>query len=238
MSGEKYRELHNHYKKLYLKYKGGSIKGKELPAYIIQNKFPVIQNVDRDEVMVAKDNIKLMAGNDATKVMADIIENRMGSNIEFTNITPNIGSDLINFTFRFQKPIAIIGNESEETKKMLKHNLDLYNLNIRVKVHDSDILKTLKKIEQDVLYIDGFFLESKDRRIYLGKHEISELVEMFKERVKMFAFRVPVDYDFNHMFTEISTKHYEVFSFKEDDVSKEINFFMITVLTDQIVENA
>jgi hypothetical protein len=237
---DSYQNKYKIWKRKYLDLKEDSFGrldrlGKDTPSFIIQNTFPVIKNINRDNVKILDDDIRKMAGNEGTRMISDIIEERLGSNIIFTNITPNIGSDLINFTFRFQNINTVDDRKNKRVSEILNHNINLYDLTIRINKYEDSILNILKdrKIIHDVVYIDGFFLKNKDGKIYVNKYEISELVEMFKEKTKMFAFRLPTDYNFNKMFETIGAYHSEVFAYKKDKVSKNITFYLVTVMTNQ-----
>lgn len=208
--------------------------GKDYPRFIIERTFPLIKDVDRDKAMFYEETIRLMAGNDGTKLISDAIEQRMGSNITITNITPNFGSDLINMAFRFQKMITI----DEYDVSVLNHNINLYDLPLRVKVINEPILKTLKRTEQEVIYTDGYFLNSrkfgKNVRYYIGDTEISDIVDLYKERSKMFVFRVSPNYDFNHMFAKIASGFYEVLGYKKDPISRKTDFYFVIVMSKMI----
>ena len=232
-----YKTEYYKWKHKYLQLKGSSlasqkiVEGKEVPKFILEHTFPLIKDVDRNKTQVLDNTIRLMAGNDGMNMIADAIQNRMGSNIIITNITPNFGSDLINMAYRFQKLITIDQNDIS----LLKHNINLYDLTLRIRIINEPILSSLKRTEQEVIYTDGFFLKSKKigskSRIYIDDTEISELVNLYKERSKLFAFRIPPDYDFNHMFDKISGSYYEVFAYKKNKISKKVDFYFILVMS-------
>lgn len=236
-----YKTEYHKWKHKYLQLKGSAlgpskeqpkiVEGKDVPKFILEHTFPLIKDVDRNKTQVLESTIRLMAGNDGMNLIADAIQNRMGSNIIITNITPNFGSDLINMAFRFQKLITINPNDIT----LLKHNINLYDLTLRVRIINEPILSSLKKTEQEVIYTDGFFLKSKKvgskSRIYIDSTEISELVNLYKERSKLFVFRIPTDYDFNHLFDQISGSYYEVFAYKKNKIGKKIDFYFILVMS-------
>lgn len=235
-----YKKSYDKLRKRYKELKGSSLDsqkiayGKDYPRFIVEHTFPLIKDVDRNQTMFYEDTIRLMAGNDGTKLISDAIEQRMGSNITVTNVTPNFGSDLINMAFRFQKMITI----DEHDLSILNHNINLYDLPLRVKVINEPILKTLRRTEQEVIYVDGYFLSSKkfnkNVRIYIDDTEISDIVDLYKERSKMFVFRVPLNYDFNHMFAKISSGFYEVLGYKKDKLSRKIDFYFIIIMSKMI----
>ena len=235
-----YKIKYYKWKKRYLELKGGNIYkyGKDLPKFIIESKFPLIKNVDRDNTKSFDNEIRLMAGNDGIKVISDAIEDREGSNVIITNITPNIGSDLLNMIFRFQKMIAIDNyndhNNTTNISKILKHNIDLYDVNLRINILQGSILNNLKKTEQEVVYIDGFFLDNKvinsRKRIYIENIEISDLVDLYKEKARLFVYRIPNDYDLNYMINKIDGRYYEILRYNKD---KE-DFLVMLVSTNQL----
>ena len=226
-----YKKRYHKWKHKYLQIKESQFTiGKDAPRFLIEHKFPLIKDVDRDKTRFQLEKLRLMAGNDAINMISDAIEERLGTNIIINNITPMFGSDLLNMAFRFQNMIAI--NEKPDD---LKHNIDLYDLSLRIKIINEPILPTLKKTEQEVIYTDGFFLTSKTidskSRIYIDDNvEISELANLYKERSKLFVYRVPTNYDFNYMFTKISSAHYEVFSYKKN----KIDFYFVFVMSKMI----
>lgn len=234
---DKYKRSYHKLRKQYNELKNNNLKisyGKDYPKFIIENTFPLIKDVDRDNTEFNENTIRLMAGNNGIKLISDAIEQRMGSNITITNVTPNFGSDLLNMAFRFQKIITI----DEGDISLLKHNIDLYDLSLRVKIINDSVIKSLKKTEQEIIYIDGYFLPNKTidtkKRIYMDDIEISKIVDLYKERSKMFVFRIPIDYDFNYMFTEISSTYYEIIGYKKDKISRKTDFYFIIVMSKMI----
>jgi hypothetical protein len=218
----KYRILKNQYFEL----KDG-IMGKDSAAFIIHNTFPVVKSVNLDNVLIINKNIRKMATIEGINFIVDIIVEKLGSNIYFTNITPDIGTDLINFAYKFSN-INTINNNNKEINDIMSHNIGMYGLDTTINRKNGNIINILsdRRLVQDVIYIDGFFLHNLNNRIYIDKYEISELVDMFKEKTKMFVFRVHGVYDFNNMFKTIGGTHFTV--------HKYMDWYLVTFMTDQL----
>ncbi len=69
-----YRHKYHKWKRLYINLKKEGNLGKNVAPFIIQNAFPIIKDIDRDDALVLDQYIRKMAGNDGTKMISDPIE--------------------------------------------------------------------------------------------------------------------------------------------------------------------
>ncbi len=217
------------YKKKYLELKFGGNKLVDVPKYILYNSFPKIKGVDRDKLKLRAQDLDNLTGIDGANFIADIIEDRSGSDIVITDGTAGVGGDSINMIYRFKKINAIEGDKY--INKLLKHNIKLYNLDLRVDIFQKDTIKLLKDLEQDVIYIGNPKYKDGGKQLLVGELEISDFVNKFKNSAKQFVFKVPPNYDFSKFFNKVDSIHYDVFSFKKDKTKKEITFFVISIMT-------
>jgi hypothetical protein len=228
-------KYYNKYRKYKTKYLGLSkttsnydsgyepMYGKDAPNFLIQNYFPLIDGVNRNDVKL-NDDIRLMASNKGIDLISDIIKERMGSNITFTNLSPESYSDLINLAYKFQKVRAILRPEIDKTKnEIITHNINLYNLENRVILINKNIADGLRRTTQEVIYVDNIL----NNDINLG-----ELIREHNELTNVFVFRVSTNFDFNNFFKEIKSNRYEIYSHIIDN---KIKFMVMVIETMQFI---
>ena len=83
--------------------------------------------------------------------------------------------------------------------RVLKHNIDTLRIK-NIGLILGDCTKALSTTEQDVIIVDAPWggRNYKDRvkmRLYLSGREIHELYMMYKDRARLFVFKVPCNYD-------------------------------------------
>jgi hypothetical protein len=136
--------------------------------------------------------------NGATKLYK-VIQNYLPSTYELviTDATANIGSDSVYMASKFSYVNAI--EIYEKTFDVLRHNIDT----LRIKNIGSvlgDCTKALSTTEQDVIIVDApwggrNYKDHTKMRLYLSGKEIHELYTMYKDKAKLFVFKVPCNYD-------------------------------------------
>ena len=180
------------------------------PEFIIQNTFPTIKDVDRRKIKFIEDGLYTSHGIKGAEFIANIIEDHIGTNITLTINMAKIGIDVINMAYQFQKIIAV--EENKIMNGLLKYNVNLYKLDLRVKIYR----KLLDDFEQDAIYLDN-------------KKDIIDLAEFYfkhKNKVRMFVFKVSKEYDFNRFFNKTNLFQYEIYTY-----SGNLKFYVISIMT-------
>jgi 16S rRNA G966 N2-methylase RsmD len=122
------------------------------------------------------------------------------TNITITDATSNNGSDTINLALNFNKVNAI--EIDPINYKVLLNNIETYKLK-NVDTYNEDSLDLLNKLKQDIIYIDApwggpDYKLKKNINLYLSNYEISDIYNKFKDKCKIFIFKVPFNYNFNN----------------------------------------
>jgi hypothetical protein len=211
---DKYKLWKNKYKQAVAKIpnlKGGKIKlGSQYPKFIVNNFFPLVDRVDRQLVSL-DDKIKNMSTVEGVTFISNIIKEKMGSNIVFTNLTPEAYADTISFSYKVQNQRIIIRPKvSNESKKMIYDNIKLYNLQNKIQKTESKIEKALKRTVQDVIYFDHVI----DRSVSL-----LNITDKYHELTRSFVFRVDNKFDFNSFLNKVKSNSIEIYKFTNEQSS-------------------
>lgn len=134
-----------------------------------------------------------------------------------TDGTPNIGSDTIYLSHKFNSVNAI--ELSSDTYKVLVNNIKvLQRKNIHVLNGDTTV--ELANMKQDIIFIDApwggrDYKDNKYMMLYMSNKEISTVYIENKNRAKLFIFKVPSNYDIKYFTSEL----------KKDDPSVKIDTY-------------
>nr|QBK88418.1 MAG: RNA cap guanine-N2 methyltransferase [Mimivirus LCMiAC01] len=228
-------EQNNSYKNKYIKYKSKYVNLKKssettkvdniikIKIKILKKRFPYKKDVDLAKLQVTESSKYSMSTNKSSKLLVNIIRKYFPNNdIIVTEGTSNVGSDTVMLAMHFKKINAI--ELSDITCKALIHNIKVYKQD-NVKIFCGTVLDVIKETKQDVIYVDPpwggpTYKQHKRLKLFLDNLEISEFYKVNKSRVKLFIFRVPVNYDFTYFFNEVNSLKYEVYSYMEYDKIK------------------
>ena len=160
-----------------------------------------INNFDYNKLQVTSEGLFSVSKVKASTILVNLIkEYTNNKNITVTDATANNGSDTINLALNFHKINAI--ELDPLNYRVLKNNVDTYKLK-NVDIYNDDSLNMLNKLEQDVIYMDapwgGSDYKSKDViDLYMSKTEIADVYKLFKDKCKLFIFKVPYNYNFSN----------------------------------------
>ena len=156
-----------------------------------------------------------------------IIDNLSENNIIITDGTANIGTDSIFLSNYFNKINSV--EISNINYQALVNNVNVFKkLNINTIL--GDIIIVIENLIQDVIYIDapwgGRDYKKYDKmKLYLGDLEILDFYKKFRNKAKVFIFKVPYNYDFDYLKTYINNKII-IYPFKKDN---KIKFFFLLI---------
>jgi predicted RNA methylase len=185
-----------------------------------------IKNFNYNKLQVTSEGLFSVSKVKASTILVNLIKQYMNNNkkITVTDATANNGSDTINLALNFHKINAI--ELDPLNYRVLKNNVDTYKLK-NVDIYNDDSLNMLNKLEQDVIYMDapwgGSDYKSKDViDLYMSKTEIADVYKLFKDKCKLFIFKVPYNYNFSN-FSKI--KH----TIKKVDRGNKKPFYFIII---------
>ena len=156
-----------------------------------------------------------------------IIDNIKDDNIIITDGTANIGTDSIYLSKYFKKINSI--EISNINHKALINNINVFKKN-NINPILGDVINEINNLEQDVIYIDApwggrNYKKNDNMKLYLGNMEILEFYKNFKDKAKIFIFKIPFNYNFEYLKNNINKK-ITIYPFKKDN---KIKFFFILI---------
>lgn len=153
------------------------------------------------------------------KVIKDVCKT---NDLVITDGTSNIGTDSIHLgnEFKFINCVEI----NDENYEALKNNISILNTSKNMRSIKGDINEVIEGLEQDLIYIDApwggkNYKELKKLKLYLNDVEILDFYLKFKENAKYFIFKIPFNYDFDHLKSYISNK-VTIYPFINDNIIK------------------
>lgn len=148
--------------------------------------------------------------------------------VTITDATANMGGATIAFAnyFNFVNSVEIIPFHC----KILDNNINIYNIESKVKIHCIDYLDIGNKLTQDVIFFDPpwggpDYKNLELMSMSLDNINISDIIKTLidKKKVKLVAIRVPFNYDFKELL-KLTDKSY-IYTFNKPD--GKLNFFLI-----------
>ncbi len=165
---------------------------------------------------------------EGSKLLKNIIfENLKDENITITDGTANIGTDSIYLSNYFKNINSV--EISNINYQALTNNINVFKTN-NIKPILGDVLNEINNLHQDVIYIDApwggrNYKKNDNMKLYLGNMEILEFYKNFKDKAKIFIFKIPFNYNFEYLKNNINKK-ITIYPFKKDN---KIKFFFILI---------
>lgn len=137
-----------------------------------------------------------------TKQIIDIIKKFMNTReIIITDAMACVGGDTLSFANNFKKVNAI--ELDSKRFEFLKHNMKLFNKK-NINFYNSDFLEVIKKLNQDVIYLDPpwggpDYKNQQSVSFSVSNKKLSEIIdEIIKEQLcKLIVLKLPFNYDLN-----------------------------------------
>ena len=156
-----------------------------------------------------------------------ILDNLKEETITITDGTANIGTDSIYLSNYFENINSI--EISNINHKALVNNINVFkkgNINPIL----GDVITEISKLEQDVIYIDApwggrNYKKNENMKLYLGNMEILEFYKNFKNKAKIFVFKIPYNYNFEYLKNNIDNKII-IYPFRKES---KIKFFFVLI---------
>ena len=181
-----------------------------------------------NKLLFTEESIYSSSKIEGSKLLKNIIlDNLSNNNIAITDGTANIGTDSIFLSNYFEKINSV--EISNINYQALANNVNVFeksNINTVL----GDIIIVIENLVQDVIYIDapwgGRDYKKNDKmKLYLGNMEILDFYKKFRNKAKVFIFKVPYNYDFDYLKTYINSKII-IYPFKKDC---KIKFFFLLI---------
>ena len=181
-----------------------------------------------NKLLFTEESIYSSSKIEGSKLLKNIIsENFSNKDITITDGTANIGTDSIFLSNYFNKINSVeISN--------INYNALANNVNVFEKTNINtilgDIIIVIENLIQDVIYIDapwgGRDYKKNDKmKLFLGNLEILDFYKKFRNKAKVFIFKVPYNYDLDYLKTYINNKII-IYPFKKDS---KIKFFFLLI---------
>ena len=165
---------------------------------------------------------------EGSKLLKNIIyENLKDENITITDGTANIGTDSIYLSNYFKKINSI--EISNINHKALTNNINVFKKSNITPIL-GDVLIEVNNLDQDVIYIDApwggrNYKKNENMKLYLGNMEILDFYKNFKNKAKIFVFKIPYNYNFEYLKNNIDSKM-TIYPFKKEN---KIKFFFVLI---------
>jgi len=170
--------------------------------------FPDTPN--KKQLMMTNVGVYSVSGKEGAEFIVNIIKSNCDKkHISVTDGTANNGSDTITLGLNFDKVSSI---EIDKTNyEVLENNVKVFGLENKVKTYHGNTLQIIKDLTQDVIYLDPpwggkSYKDQKIMRLYLDDMELSDFYLAFKNKAKLFVFKVPRNYDFNNFIFKTQSK--------------------------------
>lgn len=181
-----------------------------------QHYFPEKKGLDYEKLLITTEGRYSISDKNGSSKLVELIERYFHSkDLVITDATGNNGSDTIALALKFKKVNSI--ELDKVNYKALTNNINVYNLkNVNTFLNDS--LVKLSELEQDVIYIDapwgGSDYKNIDRlKLYMSEKELSDIYNKFKNKAKLFVYKIPYNYDFTYFIQNTKTIKYHIHAY-------------------------
>ena len=181
-----------------------------------------------NKLLFTEESIYSSSKIEGSKLLKSIIsENLSNKDITITDGTANIGTDSIFLSNYFNKINSV--EISNINYNALANNVSVFektNINTIL----GDIIIVIENLVQDVIYIDapwgGRDYKKNDKmKLFLGDLEILDFYKKFRNKAKVFIFKVPYNYDLDYLKNYINNKII-IYPFKKEN---KIKFFFLLI---------
>lgn len=182
--------------------------------------FPKNKKINMSRLLITTEGQFSVSKKKGAKKLVDIITNIMKTaDITITDGTANVGSDTLMLAKYFKYVNAIELDNTNFT--VLKNNVDTYQYN-NIKLINGDTINELNNVQQDVIYIDApwggrDYKKYKQLKLFMSKLELTDIYNKFKNKTKLFIFKVPYNYDVNNFLMRTKVKNLRIYSYQSNN---------------------
>jgi 16S rRNA G966 N2-methylase RsmD len=181
--------------------------------------FPPNKNINTSKLQLTTIGEYSITHYEVSTEINNIIRDHMGdtTKLTITDATAGMGGNTIKFAEEFKHVNAV--EYLSLHCQVLKNNIDVYNLK-NVKIYCDDYTKIMRKIKQDVVFIDApwgnrSYKKIDKLRLCLGKKSIEEITN--KVNAKLVVLKVPHNFDFEECKKRVTDK-IQIYNFKRFDL--------------------
>lgn len=191
--------------------------------------FPEKNGIDYDKILITTQGRYSISDKKGSSKLVELIERFFKTkDLVITDATGNNGSDTIALALKFKKVNSI--ELDKINYEALTNNIKVYNLK-NVNTYLNDSLKQLTELQQDVIYIDapwgGSDYKNTDRiKLYMSEKELSDIYNKFKNKARLFVFKIPFNYDFTYFIQNTKTIKYHIHAYIRKD---KIKYYLLFV---------
>ena len=193
-------------------------------------KYDELNQIEKERLIFTEDSLYSSSRLKGSKRLIDVINKYYENNfdITITDGTSNIGTDAINLATIYKNINAV--EISVLNHKALSNNIEVFNLQDKVRPYNNDINIQIKELKQDIIYIDApwggkEYKNDKNINLYLGDVEITDFYLDNKDRADTFIFKVPFNYNFERLYKNVKKNIFK-HSFKK---GASIKYYLIVI---------
>ena len=200
----------------------------------LEETFPDIKNINKSKLLMTEEGLYSVSGKVGAKFLSNIIyKNMKTTDITITDATGNNGSDTLMLAKYYKKINSI--ELDKNNFLILKNNIQVYNFN-NINLINGDSMIEIEKnnLSQDVIYIDApwggpDYKKHSRLKLYLGKYELSDIYNKFKNKAKLFALKVPYNYDINNFILKTGVNLIKTYIYKNKKKNNRIQFLILII---------
>jgi hypothetical protein len=198
--------------------------------YILDSVFPDEHNIDKSKLQMTSEGVYSVTGKEGAKFICKIIYKNMkkNKNIIITDTTGNNGSDTLMLAKFFKQVNSI---EIDDINYLvLKNNINIYNYT-NINLIKGNAIIELDNTTQDVIFIDApwggrQYKNTTQLKLYLDNLELSDILNKFRKKAKLFVLKIPVNYDINNLLLTTQTLLTKIYAFRKNE---RIKFFIMVI---------
>lgn len=180
--------------------------------------FPIKKGIDLSKLKISNiGKYSISKPTDALIINNIILKYfKKSKKLTITDATANNGGNTIHFAFEFNQVNSV--EIAKDQFDILKNNVDVYGLK-NVTLYNEDYLNIMKKINQDVIFIDPpwggpSYFKIKDLDLFLGKQNLINIVkELYDNKAfKLCVLKVPKNYNFSRFFNKFPNFKFDVYN--------------------------
>ena len=195
--------------------------------------FPKKKGIDMSKLQISNIGKYSISKPDDALIINKIILKyfKKSKKIIVTDATANNGGNTIHFALDFYQVNSI--EIDKEQYNILKNNIEIYGLK-NVTLYNDDYLNVMKKLNQDVIFIDApwggpLYYKIKDLDLFLGNKNIINVVKELYDNMafKLCLLKVPKNYNFQRLFNKFHNIKFDIYSLHK--------FIIICLFVDDII---
>lgn len=190
--------------------------------------FPTNKHANMNNLLITTEGQYSVSKKKAAKKLVNIIYKNMKTyNITITDATSNVGSDSLMLAKYFENVNSV--EYDKINYEAFNNNVEVYKYNNINMIYGDSLIK-IPTLKQDVIYADfpwggPDYKKMRHMGLYMGKIELSEFFNRFRNNAKLHIYKVPFNYDINNFLIRTKVKNLKIYSYQANNRIKFL--FMI-----------